>query len=64
MVVVFMFFRKEILHLKPIIEHMFQHVKGILSLLQKLGHMLSPDLHVDKDFPPCLYWARNKFESG
>jgi hypothetical protein len=44
LVVVFMFFlpfqrkgRKEILHLKPIIEHMFHNVKGILSLFKSWG---------------------------
>jgi hypothetical protein len=40
LVVVFMFFRKQILHLRPIIEHMFHYVKGILSLFQKPRHML------------------------
>jgi hypothetical protein len=34
LVLVFMFFRKQILHLKPIIEHMFHNVKGILSLFK------------------------------
>jgi hypothetical protein len=42
LVVVFMFFREEILHLKPIIEHMFHTVKGILSLFPQIGAHAEP----------------------